>query len=232
MIKLNNKSKKLLLLQRNELLSDKQKWLRRKFGRYLFTNLFINFCQYKNIDTIASDLFNKEIDTFKDFLPDLATNIMDIGCGLGIIDINFQKFYKNNPNFYLLDKDKVDSKITYGFHLNYESYNDLQETKNILLDNNINDSNIHIYNVEKKIDIKTKIDLVISLKSMGYHYPFELYLNLFKKCCTQNTVFIFDVSKGSFDYILFKKYFQNIDIIYEEDSIHSLKRLCCKNFKL
>ena len=38
LIKLNNKSKKLLLLQRNELLTDRQKWLRRKFGRYMFTN--------------------------------------------------------------------------------------------------------------------------------------------------------------------------------------------------
>ena len=232
MIKLNNKSKKLLLLQRNELLTDRQKWLRRKFGRYMFTNFFVNFNQHKNIEIIAADLFNKELDTFKDFLPNFAKNIMDIGCGLAFIDINLHKFYKNNPNFYLLDKDRLDSKITYGFSSNYESYSDLQETKNILLHNNIREENIHIYDVEKKIEIKKKIDLVISLKSMGYHYPFEIYLDLFKKCCSKNTVFIFDVSKGCFDYVLFKKYFHNIDIIYEEDSIHTLKRLCCKNFKL
>ena len=232
MIELNKKSKKLLLLQRNELLSDKQKWLRRKFGRYIFTNLFVNFNHHENIERVAYDLFNKELETFKDFLPKLAHNIMDIGCGLAIIDINLNRFYKNNPNFYLLDKDRIDSKITYGFSSNYESYSDLKETKNILLHNDIRENNINLYDVEKKIEINAKIDLVISLKSMGYHYPFEIYLDLFKKCCTKNTVFIFDVSEGCFDYVLFKKYFQDIDIIYEEDSIHTLKRLCCKNFKL
>ena len=45
--------------------------------------------------------------------------------------------------------------------------------------------------------------------------------------CNKNTVFIFDVSGGSFDEALFKNYFQNIEIIYEEKSIHSLKRLFC-----
>ena len=62
---------------------------------------------------------------------------------------------------------------------------------------------------------------------MGYHYPFENYLQLFRKCCNKNTIFIFDVSGGSFDESLFKNYFQNIEIIYEEKSIHSLKRLFC-----
>jgi len=39
------------------------------------------------------------------------------------------------------------------------------------------------------IKIEKEIDLVISLKSMGYHYPFELYLKLFNKCCNNNTIY-------------------------------------------
>ena len=103
MIKLNQKAKKLLLLQRNELLSKKQEWTRKKFGRFLFTNFFINFFQNKNLTQKTEDLFLKEIKTFKNFLPKSATNIMDIGCGLGIININLNKIYKNDFNF-LLDK--------------------------------------------------------------------------------------------------------------------------------
>ena len=75
-------------MQRNELLTQKQNWLRKKFGRLLFTNIFINFFQNKNLEQITEDLFLKEIKTFKDFLPKSAHNIMDIGCGLGIININ------------------------------------------------------------------------------------------------------------------------------------------------
>ena len=232
MIKLNQKSKKLLLLQRNELLTQKQNWIRKKFGRLLFTNLFIHFFQNKNLEQITEDLFFKEIETFKDFLPKSAHNIMDIGCGLGIININLNKIYNNETNFFLLDKNKIDIKIKYGFSSKYESYNDLNETKNILVDNNIKESCIHIYDVDKTIQINSKIDLVISLKSMGYHYPFENYLELLKLCCTSETKFIFDVSIDNFNEYLFKNYFESIKVIYEEKSIQSLKRLYCKNLKI
>ena len=232
MLNLNNKSKKLLLLQRNELLTEKQKWKRKKFGRFLFTNFFINFNQPKDISLDAENLFKSEINTFKDFLPRTCNNIMDIGCGLGIINILLNKFYNDKISFYLLDKNRIDKKIKYGFSSNYESYNDLKETKRILLENNISENNLFLFDVEKDIQIDSKIDLVISLKSMGYHYPFETYLQLLKKCCNENTIFIFDVSVDTFDKILFEKYFENIETIYEEKSIHSLKRLFCKGLRL
>jgi SAM-dependent methyltransferase len=231
LLNLNKKSKKLLLLQRNELLTEKQKWRRKRYGRFLFTNLFINFNQANDITLDAENLFKNEIDTFKDFLPKTCKNIMDIGCGLGIINILLNKFYKDTTSFYLLDKNRIDKKIKYGFSPNYESYNDLNETKRILLENNINENNLFLFDVEKDIKIDSKIDLVISLKSMGYHYPIETYLQLLRKCCNQDTIFIFDVSEGYFNENSFKKYFENIKIIYEEKSIHSLKRLLCNGLK-
>ena len=231
MLNFNNKSKKLLLLQRNELLTEKQKWKRKKFGRFLFTNFFVNFNQAKDISLDAENLFKNEIDTFKDFLPRYCKNIMDIGCGLGIINILLNKFYNDKISFYLLDKNRIDKKIKYGFSSNYESYNDLNETKRILLENNISESNLFLFDVEKDIQINSKIDLVISLKSMGYHYPFETYLQLLGKCCNENTIFIFDVNVDTFDEIISKKYFENIETIYEEKSIHSLKRLFCKGLR-
>ena len=231
MINLNSRSKKLLLLQRNELLTERQKWIRKKFGRFLFTNIFINFNQTKDIASEAENLFKSEMDTFKEFLPKNVKNIMDIGCGLGIINVLLNKFYNDKTSFYLLDKNRIDKKIKYGFSSNYESYNDLNETKQILLENNISENRLFLFDVEKDIQIDSKIDLVISLKSMGYHYPFETYLHLLRECCNENTIFIFDVSVDAFDENLFKKYFADIDTIYEEKSIHSLKRLFCKGIR-
>ena len=173
-----------------------------------------------------------EIETFKQFLPIKTKNILDIGCGLGIINIYLNKLFKNKPSFYLLDKNYIDKKIKYGFSNDYEAYNELNQTEKILLDNDIKKENINLFNVDNKIEINTKIDLVISLKSLGYHYPFEKYLKLFKQCCTEETIFIFDVSLGNFDKELFQNYFKNIKVIYEEKSIHHLKRLYCKNFKI
>ena len=229
MIKLNRKSKKLLLLQRNELLTENQKWLRKKFGRFIFTNFLINYFQDKNLEKNTENLFSKEIETFKNYLPNSPKNIMDVGCGLGIINIYLNRKFKNSSNFFLLDKNRIDNKIKYGFSEDYESYNDLSETKNLLLNNEINLDQINLCDVEKPINIKEKVDLVISLKSMGYHYPLENYLNLFKKHCSQDTIFIFDISKGNYDNLSLTKIFKKVEVIYEENSIHPLNRVCCKD---
>ena len=232
MIKLNSKSKKLLLLQRNELLTKTQNLIRKKFGRFLFTNFFINYFQNKNLEKITEELFLKELDTFKNFLPNSVNTIMDIGCGLGIINIYLNKFFEKKPIFFLLDKNRIDRKIKYGFSLNYESYNDLNETKKILLENEINSACVHLFDVERQFQIDKKIDLVISLKSMGYHYPINSYIELFRNCCTKNTVFIYDMGENQYDENYLKTIFEDVKIIYEENTNNVLKRVCCKNLKI
>jgi len=231
LIKLNKKSKKLILLQRNELLSEKQKILRKRFGRFLFTNFFVHFFQNQKLDESVQNLFEKEYETIKNFLPSNALNILDIGCGLAILDIFLAQNYEK-PNFFLIDKNKVDLKIKYGFSKNYESYNNLNETKKILLANNILDEQIFLKNAEEKIDINKKMDLVLSIKSMAFHYPLENYLDLLKRVCTKNTEFIFDISTERYQLDSLSQYFEKINVIYEEDSQHPLKRVHCKNFKL
>ena len=232
MIKLNPKSKKLLLLQRNELLTARQNWLRKTFGRLIFTNFFVNYFQVQNFEKITEKLFYKEFETFKKYLPNSVENIMDIGCGLGIINIYLNEFFEKKPVFFLLDKNKVDRKITYGFSSNYESYNDLNETKNILLENNIDTSCMYLFDVEKQFVITKKMDLVISLKSMGYHYPINTYIELLRNCCTKDTVFIFDIGDNQYDENYLKKIFDDVKIIYEEKTNNVLRRLCCKKFKI
>tara|TARA_Y100001958_G_scaffold43799_1_gene29111 strand:- start:153 stop:872 length:720 start_codon:yes stop_codon:yes gene_type:complete len=230
LIKLNKKSKKLILLQRNELLSQRQKILRKRFGRFLFTNFFVHFFQNQKLDESVQNLFEKEYDIIKNFLPSNVSNILDIGCGLGILNIFLNRKYNSKAKFFLIDKNKIDLKIKYGFSENYESYNNLNETKKILLANNIINEQIFLKNAEENIDIGEKIDLVISLKSMAFHYPLENYLNLLKRVCTKNTEFIFDISTERYQINNLAKYFENIDIIYEEDSQHPLKRIHCKKF--
>ena len=221
----------MLLLQRNELLTEKQKFMKKKFGRFLFTNFLINLNQSEYLEENTINLFKLEIETIKNFIPKSVNNIMDIGCGLGILDVLLNDFYINKPSFYLLDKNRTDRKIKYGFSTNYESYNDLNETKQILLDNNIDKNQIFLFDVDKEILIERKMDLVISLKSMGYHYPLEIYIDLLRKCCNQDTIFIFDLSSGYYSEKLLVKYFLSNEIIYQEESVHSLKRVLCKGLK-
>ena len=232
MIYLNKISRKLILLQRNELLSNKQKYLRKRFGRYIFTNFLIHYFQKNNLEILTEELFREEFKTFEKYLPQNVENIMDIGCGLGILCIYINQKYQNNPNFYLLDKNTVDTKIKYGFSKDYESYNDLNETRNILLKNGLSKEQIYIKNVDQEITIDNKINLVISLKSMGYHYPIENYINLIKKTCSTETAFIFDVFEEKYNLRDVKKYFNEAKIIYGENGLHSLKRLYCSGLYL
>jgi len=154
---------------------------------------------------------------------------MDVGCGLGIINIFLQQHYKNNLKYFLIDKNKIDLKIKYGFKDNYESYNDLQETKKLLNSNGIKNENILMIDAEKQIMIDQKIDFVISLKSMGYHYPYEKYLSLLKKVASDNCIFIFDLASKKYkDLEMIKKHFREYEVIFEEESIHPLKRLVLK----
>ncbi|MDA9694895.1 hypothetical protein N9U24_00385 [Candidatus Pelagibacter sp.] len=214
------------------MLTTRQNWLRKTFGRLIFTNFFVNYFQVQNFEKITEKLFYKEFETFKKYLPNSVENIMDIGCGLGIINIYLNEFFEKKPVFFLLDKNKVDRKITYGFSSNYESYNDLNETKNILLENNIDTSSMYLFDVEKQFVITKKMDLVISLKSMGYHYPINKYIELLRNCCTKDTVFIFDIGDNQYDENYLKTFFEDIKIIYEEKTNNVLRRLCCKKFKI
>ena len=228
-MKLSKIAKKLLLLQRNELLSKRQVFYRKKFGRFLFTNFFIHLNQKKNLTDLSFELFEKEYNIIKNYLPNKAKNIMDVGCGLGVINIFLQQHYKNNLKYFLIDKNKIDLKIKYGFKDNYESYNDLQETKKLLNSNGIKNENILMIDAEKQIMIDQKIDFVISLKSMGYHYPYEKYLSLLKKVASDNCIFIFDLASKKYkDLEMIKKHFREYEVIFEEDSIHPLKRLVLK----
>jgi SAM-dependent methyltransferase len=228
-MKLSKIAKKLLLLQRNELLSKRQVFYRKKFGRFLFTNFFIHLNQKKNLTDLSFELFEKEYNIIKNYLPNKAKNIMDVGCGLGIINIFLQQHYKNNLKYFLIDKNKIDLKIKYGFKDNYESYNDLQETKKLLNSNGIKNENILMIDAEKQIMIDQKIDFVISLKSMGYHYPYEKYLSLLKKVASDNCIFIFDLASKKYkDLEMIKKHFREYEVIFEEESIHPLKRLVLK----
>ena len=232
-MKLSKLGRKLLLLQRNELLSDQQANLRKRFGRFLFTNLFVNYYQKKNLELLAEKIFRSELQTLKKILPSKINSILDIGCGIGLIDIYLNEHYKNQVSFYLVDKNRIDYKIKYGFSSVYESYNNLFETKKILLNNGIDEKNIFLFDVEKNIKINRIIDFIISLKSMGYHYPFENYLNLFHQVSSSDTVYCFDISAEKYPNLkIIEKHFEKIEIIYEENSIHPLKRIVCKGLKV
>ena len=122
----------------------------------------------------------KDMETeFKDivnYLPSKATNILDIGCGIGGINVLLFKHYgAPDTAFYCLDKTQTDN-IYYGFKEKGAYYNSLEITRDFLLLNGIR--NVHMMSANDSNTIETPeiFDLIFSLISWGFHYPVETYL--------------------------------------------------------
>ena len=222
--------KKILLLQRNEYQNNLSKYFRKILGREIYTRLLINILN-NDLDKINKSFYRDisiEFDRFKSYLPNPVNNILDIGCGVGAINIFLNKFYENRPKFHLLDKNYVSNKIVYGFKKSKtEGYNNLEVTKKFLEANDINLKNIYTYDADKNELKAIKYDLVISLVSWGYHYPIETYIKYLKESSNEKTVFIFDIADEYVSIEDVKKYFNKIHIVDEYLKKHNQIRLVC-----
>ena len=70
-------------------------------------------------------------------------------------------------------------------------------------------------------------DYIISLYSLDYHYDFSYYLKYLKHIMNESTEIIFDTIRPDY----FSNIFEDVRIIEtEQKSIHSSKRIICKNF--
>lgn len=84
-----------------------------------------------------------EYQTIREHLPTDAAAILDIGCGVGGIDVLLHSHYhQQRPVFYLLDKSSVDPVLHYFFADNGSFYNSLAAAKTLLLQNGLSENQI------------------------------------------------------------------------------------------
>jgi hypothetical protein len=232
-INLTNKYKRYVLLQRNSYLSSFQKKIRKLFGRYLFTNFFVNY--FNPISKINNNInkdFDKEFNQMLFFLPKKLNNILDIGSGLGIINVYLNNFYNNTPEFTLIDKTQIEKKVSYGFDSKGQFYNNFDLTLDFLESHGIDIKKINLVNADLKNEINKNFDLVISLLSMGYHYPITQYLDILRFKTNKDTVFIFDIADEYINIENIKKLFGSVKIIHKSHEIrHNYLRICSKDLK-
>ena len=98
---------RLILLQRNEILSNFQKKIRKVLGRYFFTNFASKYLiSPKKISSKYYDIMNKEFKLLDNYLNFKNKKILSIGpgmCGLELI-INS---YSNDNFFAVIEKNYV-----------------------------------------------------------------------------------------------------------------------------
>lgn len=165
-----------------------------------------------DIGSCYSNDIQKDYDSIKNYLPKSCDNIIDIGCGVGGIDLMLYNHYNGNVNLNMFDYSKKDNDIVYGYKHKTSAYNNLSYTKDFLEFNGVGESNINMHNVEDGFPIG-KYDIIISLLSYGFHYPIETYLKQIKRC--KSNIIILDIRKHSGQIERLKKHFKSVDVIAE-----------------
>ena len=224
--------KKLILLQRNELQNTIQRKIRKLFGRYLFTSFFIYFFNTKKtISKNISKIILNEFEEIKPYLHKDINQILDIGAGLGLIDILLNNYLNKVSNFTLIDRNFISKKIKYGFSKDYEGYNLLKKTEFFLIRNGLDKNQIKLIDTNHDINLINKFDLIISLISMGYHYPVDNYLNILKHNSHKETIFIFDLADEHNKVEEIKILFEKVHVLKVVNKRHKQIRVICKRIK-
>ena len=129
----------------------------------------------------------------EEYLPTHCDRSLDIGCGLGLINILLYKKYKST-NIYLLDKTELNVEEISGIHKNYKFYNSMQAAKETITLNGIEENKLNLYETTDYKDLfNIKFDVIFSLLSCGWHYPVSTYIDLLSNSLSDDGVLILDL---------------------------------------
>jgi SAM-dependent methyltransferase len=157
--------------------------------------------------------------SLKPYLPLDAKNIMDIGCGIGGVDVFlYQHYAASHPHLYLVDRSELDEGIYYLFQDKGAFYNSLRLTRDFVTMNGVADESVTTLDVGPTCELPAtqKLDLVISLISWGFHYPVEIYLEQLIPRLAAGALVILDVRKETTGEQLLRSRFRQVDTIAED----------------
>ena len=177
----------------------------RKFANLQITQTSTgDYSYYEELSQIQFDAIKKYIKNPK--------KILDLGCGLGRMSVYLNWMLKDPEIEYILADgscNNVPIKQKYGWNPSGEFYNDLQLTEEFVKINGL--SNYRILDLgDNSLHLLEDIDIVMSLLSVGFHYPIEPYLEDLISIASNTSTFIFGVRSGKYDVEFFEQYFINV----------------------
>lgn len=125
--------------------------------------------QRTGVRTDYANILASEFDMIEPYLPESVNSIVDIGCGMGGIDVYLHRKYPD-ARITLIDGDGHEAGIKpeYGFVDNYNTYNSRSATESLLHANGV-----HGFEWAEPEHIDA--DLIISLLAWGFHFPLKTY---------------------------------------------------------
>lgn len=156
--------------------------LNKPFSKQVFFEAFPKF--YQNLWNL-----NATMGCFD--LSDSAV-VVDIGSGVGIMDLLLAKYLKN-PKIFLVDRHELNNEPGVYFSENYFFYNSWGPTVDCL--ESTPDIKEKIIMLDPEDSWPEQVDCVTSYFSWCMHYPKNTYWNKIKQCLKPNGKLIVDIRK-------------------------------------
>jgi len=144
-----------------------------------------------------NDLSFAEYEEIGQYIHEDTKNIMDLGCGLGRAGINIYHMLDKRPNMFFCDSNFIADKTGGSrFCSNDEvgDYNSIKITEDFVKYNSVN--NCKIVDIANTNPFKKlpKMDLIISMYSVGFHFSNSDWFNELLDVISHKTVLIFGLS--------------------------------------
>lgn len=120
------------------------------------------------------DDLNQTYCEIREYLPDPCWGVLDIGSGLGGIDVLLARHYASNPPYiHLLDGEHDAPEMI----VHRQTFNSMRVARDFLVTNGVRADRFG-YFTQGAANLPRPYDLVLSLGSWCFHYPPDTYLPL------------------------------------------------------
>ena len=123
--------------------------------------------------------------------------VCSIGPGNGLVEY-FLLLLAGVHEILLIDIEAT-SQHAHGFEKTGSGYASLEKTKDFMVMNGVAPSSILLCNPQKTTVPRFEFDMLLSIMSMGFHYPCDEYVSFAKENCESTGCIIFDKRKHVVD---------------------------------
>jgi len=151
------------------------------------------------LEQLEEDIY-ADVDSILSLLPInyIPDSIVSIGPGNAILETFLLKHYWHRSAITLIDIEHTDSHH-HGYKANGAGYASLEKALLFMTSNGLHRGQLTLCNPRKDMLPNTKFCLLISILSMGFHFPLDSYAEYILTCCTEDGLVIFDKRKGIVD---------------------------------
>lgn len=162
----------------------------------VFTEDPIEFCNI--VSTRVTNQWREKFELGVFNLP-RNSSILDIGGGVGLLDIVLLKYLGDDSISFILDKTAMTKKNKH-WGADHGFYNNKDVTLDLIKSNNIGSNQLKF--IDPTEDWPEKLDLIMSNNSYMWHYPKETYWNKIRPYALANCKMAFDIfNRQDTDYV-------------------------------